>query len=61
RGTVLYLSYVGMTDGEGPEREWSNENSLVANTAQMSPGLRRDTINDVHNDWNRKKIMVLGK
>ncbi|KAJ7147717.1 hypothetical protein C8R43DRAFT_1129633 [Mycena crocata] len=53
--------YVGMTDGEAPERGWSNLNPLATSTAEMGPGLRRDTINDAFNDWNHKKRIGLGK
>ncbi|KAJ7429392.1 hypothetical protein B0H11DRAFT_1768215 [Mycena galericulata] len=53
--------YVGMTDGEAPERGWSSLNPLATSTAEMGPGMRRDTINDAFNDWNHKKIIRLGK
>ncbi|KAJ7149782.1 hypothetical protein C8R43DRAFT_887865 [Mycena crocata] len=53
--------YVGMTDGEAPERGWSSLNPLATSTAEMGPGMRRDTINDAFNDWNHKKIIGLGK
>ncbi|KAJ6457468.1 hypothetical protein DFH09DRAFT_1063427 [Mycena vulgaris] len=52
--------YVGMTDGEAPERGWSNLNPLATSTAEMGPGMRRDTINDAFNDWNHKKIIGFG-
>ncbi|KAJ7434267.1 hypothetical protein B0H11DRAFT_2164741 [Mycena galericulata] len=52
--------YVGMTDGEAPERGWSSLNPLATSTAEMGPGMRRDTINDAFNDWNHKKIIGLG-
>ncbi|KAJ6532331.1 hypothetical protein DFH09DRAFT_1408462 [Mycena vulgaris] len=53
--------YVGMTDGEAPERGWSNLNPLATSTAEMGPGMRRDTINDAFNDWNHKKIIGFGE
>ncbi|KAJ6530884.1 hypothetical protein DFH09DRAFT_1250330 [Mycena vulgaris] len=52
--------YVGMTDGEAPERGWANLNPLATSTAEMGPGMRRDTINDAFNDWNHKKIIGFG-
>ncbi|KAJ7269976.1 hypothetical protein B0H12DRAFT_999151, partial [Mycena haematopus] len=52
---------VGMTDGEAPERGWSALNPLATATAEMGPGNRRDTINDVFNDMNHKKIIGLGE
>lgn len=52
--------YVGMTDGEAPERGWATLNPLATSTAEMGPGMRRDTINDSFNDWNHKKIIGFG-
>ncbi|KAJ7127318.1 hypothetical protein C8R43DRAFT_957997 [Mycena crocata] len=52
--------YVGMTDGEAPERGWANLNPLAMSTMEMGPGNRRDTINDVFNDSNHKKIIGFG-
>ncbi|KAJ7105001.1 hypothetical protein C8R44DRAFT_545459, partial [Mycena epipterygia] len=51
---------VGMTDGEAPERGWSDANPLARSTKEMGPGSRRDTLNDHFNDWNHKKIVALG-
>ncbi|KAJ7511255.1 hypothetical protein B0H11DRAFT_1700222, partial [Mycena galericulata] len=53
--------FVGLTDGEAPERMWANTNPLVNSTNEMGPGSRRDTLNDHFNDWNYKKIVLLGK
>ncbi|KAJ7016310.1 hypothetical protein C8F04DRAFT_1281905 [Mycena alexandri] len=52
--------YVGMTDGEAPERGWSLLNPLATSTAEMGPGMRRDIINDAFNDMNHKKIVDMG-
>ncbi|KAJ7070273.1 hypothetical protein B0H15DRAFT_918090 [Mycena belliarum] len=52
--------YVGMTDGEAPERGWAHLGPLAASTAEMGPGSRRDAINDFFNDWNHKKIIGFG-
>jgi hypothetical protein len=52
---------VGQTDGEAPERGWANANPLARSTREMGPGARRDTLDDHFNDWNHKKIIVLGK
>ncbi|KAJ7282331.1 hypothetical protein C8J57DRAFT_1448037 [Mycena rebaudengoi] len=58
----FYLTrFVGMTDGEAPERGWANANPLASSTREMGPGFRRDVINDHFNDWNHKKIVALGK
>ncbi|KAJ7725467.1 hypothetical protein B0H16DRAFT_1332689 [Mycena metata] len=53
--------YVGLTDGEAPERGWSVLNPLASSTMEMGPGMRRDTINDAFNDMNHKKIVDMGK
>ncbi|KAJ7478021.1 hypothetical protein B0H11DRAFT_1726119 [Mycena galericulata] len=53
--------YVGLTDGEAPERGWANTNPLANSTKEMSPGSRRDTLDDHFNDWNHKKIIALGE
>ncbi|KAJ7715472.1 hypothetical protein B0H16DRAFT_1741913 [Mycena metata] len=53
--------YVGLTDGEAPERGWSVLNPLASSTMEMGPGMRRDTINDAFNDMNHKKIVNMGK
>ncbi|KAJ7119198.1 hypothetical protein C8R43DRAFT_901144, partial [Mycena crocata] len=51
---------VGRTDGEAPERGWSNTNPLARSTREMGPGSRHDTLDDHFNDWNHKKIIALG-
>ncbi|KAJ7022279.1 hypothetical protein C8F04DRAFT_1272825 [Mycena alexandri] len=51
--------YVGMTDGEAPERGWSILNPLASSTAEMGPGMQRDTINDTFNNMNHKKIVEM--
>jgi hypothetical protein len=35
-------------------------NLLAGSTAEMGPGMRRDTINDAFNDMNHKKIVGFG-
>jgi len=52
--------YVGRTDGEAPERGWSNINRVASSTKEMGPGTRRDTLDDHFGDWNWKKVMALG-
>jgi Kyakuja-Dileera-Zisupton transposase len=51
---------VGRTDGEAPERGWSNTNALSSSTKEMGPGSRRDTLDDHFGDMNWKKICGLG-
>lgn len=52
---------VARTDGEAPERVWSETNALAYSTREMTPGHRRDTIDDHFNDYNHRKIIRLGK
>lgn len=51
---------VGRTDGEAPERGWSNINPVASSTKEMGPGSRRDTLDDHFSDWNWKKLVGLG-
>jgi hypothetical protein len=51
---------VRRTDGEAPERGWSNINPLSSQTKQMGPALRCETINDHFGDWNHKKVIWFG-
>ena len=55
-----FTCHVGRTDGEAPERGWSNTNALSASTKEMGPGSRRDTLDDHFGDMNWKKICGLG-
>ncbi|OAX31006.1 hypothetical protein K503DRAFT_704426, partial [Rhizopogon vinicolor AM-OR11-026] len=52
--------WVGRTDGEAPERGWSNINPVASSTKEMGPGSRRDTLDDHFGDWNWKKVVGLG-
>jgi hypothetical protein len=52
--------HVGRTDGEAPERGWSNTNTLRSSTKEMGPGSRRDTLDDHFGDMNWKKVHALG-
>lgn len=51
---------VGRTDGEAPERGWSNINPVASSTKEMGPGSRRDMLDDHFGDWNWKKVVGLG-
>jgi hypothetical protein len=51
---------VGRTDGEALEQGWVDINPLSAQTKQMGPASRCETINDHFNDWNHKKMIGLG-
>jgi hypothetical protein len=56
-----FTPHVGQTDGEAPERGWSNTNSLGSNTKEMGPGSCRDTLDDHFGDINWKKTCRLGQ
>jgi len=51
---------VGRTGGEAPERGWANINPAALSTKEMSPGTRRDTLDDRFGDWNWKKTIKMG-
>lgn len=51
---------VGRTDGEAPERGWSDVNALATSTREMGPGSRRDTLDDNFGDYNWQKITAFG-
>ncbi|KAG1817161.1 uncharacterized protein BJ212DRAFT_1576808 [Suillus subaureus] len=51
---------VGCTDGEAPERGWSNINPVASSMKEMGPGLRRDTLDNHFGDWSWKKVVGLG-
>ncbi|KAG1844729.1 hypothetical protein C8R48DRAFT_617802 [Suillus tomentosus] len=55
-----FTCFVGRTDGEAPERGWSNINPVASSTKAMGPGCRRDTLDDHFGDWNWKKVVGLG-
>lgn len=55
-----FARFVGRTDGEAPERGWSNINPVASSTKAMGPGCRRDTLDDHFGDWNWKKVVGLG-
>ncbi|KAG2338577.1 hypothetical protein BDR05DRAFT_1004149 [Suillus weaverae] len=55
-----FTRFVGRTDGEAPERGWSNINPMASSTKAMGPGCRHDTLNDHFGDWNWKKTVGLG-
>ncbi|KAJ7750128.1 hypothetical protein DFH07DRAFT_869155 [Mycena maculata] len=54
-GTKKFMTFLA------PEQGWANANPLTGHTKEMGPGARRDTLDDHWNDWNWKKIIVLGE
>src|ERR1700678_2805039 len=66
--TVCQLNYsfnygkgVGRTDGEAPERGWSDTNALAPSTREMGPGSRRDTLDYHFGDHNWQKVISTGQ
>lgn len=53
--------HVGRTDGESPERGWSDSNAIATSTKEMGPGSRRDTMDDFFGDYNWRKVMAFGR
>ena len=49
------------TDGEAPERGWSEINPLATSTREMGPGSRRDTLDFHFGDFNWRKVMKIGE
>lgn len=58
--SLNYLRWMGRTDGEGVEREWSHINPVALSTRLMGPGARHDTLDDHWGAWNWRKLVVLG-
>ena len=52
--------HVGRTDGEAPERGWSQINPAAMSTSEMGPGNRRDTLDDHFGDSNWRKSTLMG-
>ncbi|KAF8869040.1 hypothetical protein BD779DRAFT_1458501 [Infundibulicybe gibba] len=50
-----YMKWVGRTDGEGVERNWSSLNGAARCVAIMTPGGRQDTLDDFCNFSNWRK------
>ncbi|KAF8885818.1 hypothetical protein BD779DRAFT_1673532 [Infundibulicybe gibba] len=55
-----YTKWVGRTDGEGVERNWSSLNGTARCVAVMGPGGRQDTLDDFCNYSNWRKTVGLG-
>lgn len=51
---------VGRTDGEAPERGWSEINAVASSTKEMGPGSRRDTLDDHFGARNWRKTTQIG-
>lgn len=60
RWSLNYLRWMGRTDGEGVEREWSHINPVALSTRLMGPGHRHDILDDHWGAWNWRKVVGLG-
>jgi hypothetical protein len=58
--SLNYRRWMGRTDGEGVEREWSHINPVALSTKVMGPGARHDTLDDHWGAWNWRKVVSLG-
>jgi hypothetical protein len=56
-----YGKGVGRTEGEAPERGWSDTNALAPSTREMGPGSRRDTLDYHFGDHNWQKVTGMGR
>jgi len=52
---------VERTNGEAPERDWSDINRIANSTKEMGPGSCRDTLDDHFGDQNWRKITQFGQ
>ncbi|KAJ7181393.1 hypothetical protein C8R43DRAFT_1083776 [Mycena crocata] len=55
-----FTKWVGRTDGEGVERNWSWLNMIARSVSVMGPGSREDTIDDFCGYSNWRKTVGLG-
>ncbi|KAF8888032.1 hypothetical protein BD779DRAFT_1611372 [Infundibulicybe gibba] len=60
RYSFNFTKGVGRTDGEAPERGWSEVDPLAPSTKEMGPGSRRDTLDFHFGDSNWRKMTSLG-
>jgi hypothetical protein len=56
-----FTKWVGRTDGEGVERNWSWLNMIARSVSVMGPGSREDTIDDFCGYANWRKTVSMGK
>jgi hypothetical protein len=58
--SLNFRRWMGRTDGEGVEREWSHINPVALSTKVMGPGSRHDTLDDHWGAWNWRKVVTMG-
>lgn len=60
RYSINYLKNWARVDGEAIERLWSTTNPIATSTREMTPGARRDFLEDRWGASNFRKIIELG-
>ncbi|VDB96150.1 unnamed protein product [Peniophora sp. CBMAI 1063] len=55
RFALNWLFGTAVTDGEAPERLWSNTNAAVSSLREMGPGGNNDVLDDMFGAWNWQK------
>lgn len=61
RWSFNYTPFVGRTEGEAPERNWSRDDLAATSTKEMGPGSRLDTLDDHFGDANWQKVTSMGQ
>lgn len=59
--SLNFMLGVGRTDGEAIERFWSACGPIAPRTREMTPGNRKDHLNNVWGHMNWQKISTAGK
>ena len=59
--SLNFISGVGASDFECPERFWAAHNALGNATKTQGPGSRHDILDDHFNFWNWQKYIGMGK
>lgn len=58
--SLNYISGVGLSDLECPERVWAGHNAVGNSTKSQGPGSRHDSLDDHFNFWNWQKYCTMG-
>lgn len=58
---LCYAEGFGLTHREGVETPWAELNISGLSTREMTPGGRHDSLNDLFNFWNRRKLEGISK
>jgi hypothetical protein len=58
--SLNFMLGVGRTDGEAVERFWAACGPIAARTREMTPGNRKDHLNNVWGHMNWRKVTIAG-